>query len=96
MEQNGIERVDFLKIDVDGYEAKVLRGAESTLGRDHPSICMELSDHTLARVGDSLSALLGRMRMMGYRFYGIVDRREVSDQEINNRRSMDYYLVWDG
>jgi len=32
---------DFIKIDVEGYEAKVCRGAEKTLIQYHPVICIE-------------------------------------------------------
>ncbi|NBE54980.1 FkbM family methyltransferase, partial [Streptomyces boluensis] len=35
-------RVDFVKIDVDGNELPVLRGAAALLDRDHPSLIVEL------------------------------------------------------
>lgn len=37
----GLENVDFLKIDVEGTEADVLRGAEETIMRDRPVIFLE-------------------------------------------------------
>ncbi len=36
------EQIDFIKIDVDGYEAKVLEGCEKTLHRDHPVLLLEM------------------------------------------------------
>lgn len=43
----GLSHVDFIKIDVDGYEARLLRGADSVLRRDHPVILLEVCDYTL-------------------------------------------------
>ncbi len=41
-ERNGVERVDFVKMDVDGNEYGVLRGAERMLSRSHPTFIMEV------------------------------------------------------
>ncbi len=40
-----LERVDFIKIDVDGQEARVLRGARGTLRRFRPPVLFELDTH---------------------------------------------------
>ena len=37
-------KVDFIKIDVEGYEPKVLKGAEATLTKHWPLIQMEVND----------------------------------------------------
>lgn len=43
VETNGIEKVDFIKLDVEGFEASVLRGATQTLARDRPIVALELN-----------------------------------------------------
>jgi hypothetical protein len=40
-EWEGLNRLDFLKIDVEGVEEAVLEGAKSILARYRPIICME-------------------------------------------------------
>lgn len=39
----GIERVDLMKIDVEGFEGHVLRGGAQTLARHRPVVTMELN-----------------------------------------------------
>jgi FkbM family methyltransferase len=57
-----------IKIDVEGAEADVLRGARSTLQAHHPIVCLELHFDEMERRGDSAGALLEDMASMGYRF----------------------------
>ncbi len=42
--------VGFIKIDVEGHELDVLRGAEQTLRRDHPHLLIEVRDDHLGEV----------------------------------------------
>src|SRR5215208_4534567 len=42
-----VKRVDVIKIDVDGAEADVVRGAHRTLERFHPHLCVEVHSRDL-------------------------------------------------
>jgi len=49
---NDLAPVAILKIDVEGFEASVLRGLKTLLKRDRPIILMELSDQSRRAFGD--------------------------------------------
>ena len=48
---NAIERVDFIKIDVEGFEPNVLKGACATIERFNPIIYMEFNSWALLSQG---------------------------------------------
>lgn len=65
-------RPSLLKIDVEGYEAHVLRGAPSLLqGPSAPVICFELNPMTLREVGSTVECVAAELR--GYRFFYLDD-----------------------
>lgn len=51
LEQQGVGRVALLKIDVEGFEASVLRGLSQRIERDRPVILMELSAESRRQFG---------------------------------------------
>jgi FkbM family methyltransferase len=63
----GLEDVGFIKIDVEGHELAVLRGATETISRSYPSILVEAEDRhrpgTVTDVCEYLS-LFGYRRMI--------------------------------
>jgi len=63
------DEVTLLKIDVEGYEYKVLRGAERLLGLFHPTVIMEINDFALSKVGDSKEVIFEFMKNLGYSCY---------------------------
>ena len=65
----GIARVDFIKMDVDGHEPTILRGAAAVLRRDRPIMLLELAPYALERVGSSLGAYVGLLADLGYRLH---------------------------
>lgn len=46
-----LPRIDFLKIDVEGFEYHVLKGGAKTIARDHPTVIVEQKPGTPDRYG---------------------------------------------
>ncbi len=63
--------VGFIKVDVEGHEEAVLRGAEATLARCRPNVIAEVEDR---HNPGSVARVIMWMREQGYAAYGICDR----------------------
>jgi FkbM family methyltransferase len=67
--KNPLARLDMIKIDVEGAELRVLRGAAETLRRYRPLLLFEVSGAALAAQGASPEELTGFVRSQGYILY---------------------------
>jgi hypothetical protein len=65
--RHGFTRVDFIKIDVQGYEWPVLQGLDTTVQRDRPVILTEYWPAGLERIeSGASSSFLARLFELGY------------------------------
>ncbi|MBZ5562603.1 MAG: FkbM family methyltransferase [Acidobacteriia bacterium] len=62
----GVTRVDAVKIDVQGSEFRVLKGAVETLERYRPVVCVEVLEPWLKPMGSSVAEVMAFMRAHGY------------------------------
>jgi len=62
----GMERLDVIKVDVEGYEFAVLRGGRAALERFRPTLFLEIDDGLLAAQGESASKVLSFLKDLGY------------------------------
>jgi FkbM family methyltransferase len=65
------EKVSFLKIDVEGHEAAVLRGACRVLENDRPNVLVEIEDR---HNPNSFAEIMAIMKKLDYRCYYYRDR----------------------
>jgi FkbM family methyltransferase len=64
-----------IKIDVEGFECRVLRGLSATLAKYRPAVVTEVIRTHLVRAGNSVEELFDVMASHGYRAYAIRIRR---------------------
>jgi FkbM family methyltransferase len=76
-----LQNVDLIKIDCEGYELHVLRGAEETLKRCHPLVVVEQKP--------------GRAQKFGLPDIGAVAYLESLGAKLQKVMSGDYFLSWD-
>jgi FkbM family methyltransferase len=74
--QAGLQSVDFVKVDVDGYELRVIRGATATLRRFRPPMLVEIGKWTQAELGDDPLELALLLDDLGYTFYDDEQERQ--------------------
>lgn len=69
--ERAIDRVDAIKIDVEGSEPFALAGARQTLLRDRPILLMEVSPSMLERARSNAESLGDELSALGYRIWKI-------------------------
>lgn len=92
-------RVGAMKIDVEGYEPEVLRGAERTIAAHRPAIVFECEERHLERssAAGSVREVIGWLEQRGYRV-SLVERgrlvpAERYDPSVHQRRDGERF--WD-
>ena len=71
VEREGIERVDAIKIDVEGAELKVIRGADKTIRHNKPILMVEFNLFTLQAAGVTPEELFETIVNYGYNAFVI-------------------------
>lgn len=79
-----VQRIDLIKIDIEGAELACLRGATRSLVRFKPRIIVEIQDFTAKRAGYEAADILGFLAGFGYEFSrigkkGALDPIDVGD-----------------
>lgn len=74
---NDIHKVDFIKIDVEGYELKVLKGAIHAVKRYKPILYIEVDNDNLIKYGDCAQSLIAFIFSLGYKVFEAKSGTEV-------------------
>ena len=80
--ESNINRLDLLKIDVDGYDFKVLQGATEMIKQEMPTIFIELSENSLSSQGDCVDDIVSMLIDLGYQ--GILETGEKISKDNSN------------
>ncbi len=64
-----LERLDFIKADIEGWEMHMIRGGSASLRRFKPALLLEMTERGFARAGDTLAGAWQVLEELGYRAY---------------------------
>jgi FkbM family methyltransferase len=84
VEHEGCEKVDFIKVDVEGYEPAVLRGARRTIERFQPVLMVEIEDRHLEKFGDTSATVVEFLTSRGYEMSTLIDGRWQSVDKVTD------------
>ena len=68
-EKQQLNRVNLIKIDVEGAEVALLKGAEQTIRRFRPILMIEVNPATLQRSGSTARDVIEAIGRHGYRMH---------------------------
>ena len=68
---HALDRLDGIKLDIEGAELPALRGAEATLKRFRPWLVIEIGEATCSAAGYKATDVTDYLERFGYRFFDI-------------------------
>lgn len=93
--EQGIARVDFIRMDIEGAELMALQGATQILDRDRPHVLLEIHPAMLvARFGGTAEQVVDVFTRRGYRMFALNgDRLEERFDVVAGQPWKDYFFI---
>jgi FkbM family methyltransferase len=82
--ENGIRRVDLIKIDTDGHEYKVLMGARKTMKKYCPYVVFEIGVYVLKEQQLGFEQFYDYFKNIGYCLLNAKNGKEITLQNLSN------------
>jgi len=83
IDEHQITCVNLIKLDVDGFEGKVIRGGLRLLERDRPILIMEIAPAWLEMRGEKVDYLINKILNIGYDCFS-----EITFERFNNAQEI--------
>jgi FkbM family methyltransferase len=77
-QQNMIDRLDLIKMDVEGAELRALHGGIATFKRFRPGLLIELNPETFEREGYSVRDIVVFLEDLGYEIYTVRGHTQIT------------------
>lgn len=78
-----LNRCDFIKIDVEGMELEVLKGAEKTIDKCKPKMLIEINNMTLSRIGIGAEHIFDWLNKHNYSYNNIYSEQGINDAQFD-------------
>lgn len=88
--KKNIRAINILKIDVEGFEMNVLKGADHTLQNFKPIIYFEICEKNLQRAGSSSKELIDFLNASGYKIFDVQSGEEITVHSVSRYDYADF------
>ena len=79
----GLDRLDFFKLDVEGFEVMALRGAKDTIARCKPVMLIEVNTAALQRQGYEPLHIFAQLHMHGYQWRNVYRAQPIAGEQFD-------------
>lgn len=79
--QRNLDRINLIKIDVEGFEMKVLLGSKNILNQYIPDMFIEVDDVNLKKQGDSARNVFDFLRALNYKISDVISGKEITKSD---------------
>ncbi|HBG06010.1 MAG: hypothetical protein A2075_15605 [Geobacteraceae bacterium GWC2_58_44] len=92
--ETGVERVDFIKADIEGAEWLLLKGGEEAIRRWQPLLLLEVQAHSATLFGYSTAAIFNWLKERGYSAYFVSAEGELVAVAADTEPLPDYNFLF--
>lgn len=91
----GLNRLDFIKLDIQGCELLALKGAKNLIEKYKPTMFMEIEEKQLIQFNTSPTELINYTKELGYKLYRVIVTgfEIISCKEMPNCVTDDYLCI---
>jgi FkbM family methyltransferase len=90
--ENEIQKVNVIKIDVEGSEPYILQGMKTILQKNSPVVLVEVNEVTLTAAGFKPLEIFSLLENFGYTSYNINDAGELSSSGIESNDGLTVFI----
>jgi len=96
IKKHNLEALDFIKVDIEGFEPFFIEGAKESIMKYKPMVLMELSKNLLKRYGKKPKDIFNLMDLLDYRCkYVLFDNKIINFENISQNifnRTCNYFF----
>lgn len=84
VEEEEIDRIDVIKMDIEGSELKALNGARNTIERHRPALIVGVNENSLRASNASIKEIEKTLKELRYKMYYLIEKPFFALKEVAN------------
>lgn len=92
VKEKRLDKIDFIKVDIEGFEMNFLQGAKETIKQFKPKLFFEIDEKKLIQQKTSPEEVVEEIRSLGYKIIDIESSIEIKPNERTKKHSDIYCL----